>query len=134
MKARIELKAKMFNGSAGIMISADSREMIAPNVLNEDPYFIDVEFTPGQQIIFKMIGKNHAEDTLVDSNGLVVEDKAIEIVSIQIQYVLLDNIKMHAIGFEPYLGINGKKHILQIPQLDTWSDWYLTIEEKVNGS
>lgn len=133
MKGKITLYFEECNGTAGFVLESREHELrIEPNSQAPGTHSFDFEFNYSDNITMHMIGKNQSEDTIVSPVGDIVQDKHVKIIEMQLQHLIFDADWLYAIGCDPYFGFNEKTQTIQVPALDQWPLWYLSIFEKLN--
>jgi hypothetical protein len=133
MLASITFNMYECNGTPGLVIKSNKDLVqglyINPNSLVQGNYEYTFSVVPDSVLTFYITGKDHKYDTEIDENNNIIKDKHIKIQELVLGHICLDFSRLQSTKFNPYLGINEKKHSIEIPSLDRWPDWYLTIEQ-----
>ena len=106
------------NGTAGFRIN---NSVLLPNSTKHrgELFFV---YEHGQDIEFQMFGKTSRRDTRVINNE-IVQDKYINIETLQLEYIKLENWHLHNDIFDPYFGFDREVRTLHIPE--NFVDWWL---------
>jgi hypothetical protein len=132
MKLKISIEVGEYNGTMGIIVSNNGRELYSTkeNTLSQGMHDIDVDVDSGI-VDINCFGKN-SNDTLVKDNT-VIKDKYIEIKNISIDLFELKKFYLwHSDKFfETYFSKNETK-TFNLPSQEQLLDWYLQILEDHN--
>ena len=133
MVGNITLYFEDYNGTPGFVLCSGNHVLeIPPNTIAQGLHNFEFSFEDANNIVMYMIGKNNAEDTKLDTDGSIIKDKHVKIIQMQLNYLNFDDNWLYSVDCNPYFGFNEKTQTIQVPALDQWPLWYLSILEKLN--
>lgn len=136
MKGSITITVTNYNGTPGFVLKSgdlNSGIVCKPDTLNEGSHTFEFTFDPASTIQLYITGKDHDHDTQVHDNGSFGKDKHIKIENIILEYLMFNSDWLYAMNIDPYLGFNERVTNLEIPDLEQWPGWYLTVMQTVNN-
>tara|TARA_R110000803_G_scaffold165847_1_gene229284 strand:+ start:1670 stop:2047 length:378 start_codon:yes stop_codon:yes gene_type:complete len=123
-KALLTLCVGEYNGTPGFSINDLT---IPPNSLTEGIHSIEFDYEYGSDVVFCMFDKG-PDDTL-SKNNEVIKDKSIDIQSLTLMFIKIENWQFHKHIWNPYFSVNKQTRVLQIPTKDDFPLWYLQVTE-----
>jgi|TARA_R110002074_G_scaffold265001_1_gene437248 hypothetical protein len=121
--AHLTIEVGEYNGTPGFSID---QMIIEPNQLTPGIHTVDFEYDYGSTVKFKMFGK-HKHDTRVDKNNKIIQDKFIEIKTLRLDYMQIQNWQFHQHIWNPYFAFDSQQQTLIIPSKEQLPLWYINL-------